>query len=179
MTRVKPEVEPDDAALSDADAPAALTARPFLIGLVVLALVLTVVVIAGVALSRADGSSSVSSGTGTGTSSEAGNSPSINDSSSGSGGSTDPIEQARYVLATTWGSSATYDEIKSVTDSALRATGNSPTDEMRSRAWSAVLVVSDENSINPMTVMGCVLVNGTQASMTFPDLAAVCALTGG
>ncbi len=142
---------------------------------------LTITAIVGVAVSRAGDSSpsTVNTGTTDGTSPEVSENDTSSNGNVGSGDSTDPIEQARDVLASKWGSSATYDQVKAITDSALRATGNTPTDDLRSRAWSAVLVVSDDNAIDPMTVMSCVSANGAQASMTFPDLAALCAVSGG
>jgi hypothetical protein len=87
-------------------------------------------------------------------------------------GSSDPIEQARVVL----GGAYTYDEVKSVTDSALVATGTAVNDDTRNRAWSAVLTLTENLSgVAPMEVMQCVEELGLASDMDFPDTAALCA----
>jgi hypothetical protein len=86
--------------------------------------------------------------------------------------SSDPIEQARVVL----GGVYSYDEVKSVTDSALEATGTAVNDDTRSRAWSAVLAVTENLSgVDPMEVMQCVEALGLASNTDFPDTAAICA----
>ena len=155
--------------------------RGFLYGFIGLVVVLALAGIVSSAVARLGGVSTSSASEQTDSTSPVSDG-SLGNASSNSGESaesSEPIEEARAILAGKWGSSATYAEIKSVTDSALLATGLALTDDMRSRAWSAVLVVSDKNAINPMTVMRCVSTNGAQAAMTFPNLAAICAVSGG
>jgi hypothetical protein len=91
---------------------------------------------------------------------------------SGEGTSADPIEQARVVL----GGAYAYDTVKSVTDAALSATGTPATSENYSRAWSAVLTVSDNlEGVDPMAVMECVGEIGAASGFDFPEAAALCA----
>ena len=85
--------------------------------------------------------------------------------------SSDPIEQARVVL----GGVYSYDEVKSVTDSALAATGTAVNDDTRNRAWSAVLSLTKNLSgVTPMEVMQCVEGPRLASTMDFPDTAALC-----
>lgn len=149
-----------------------------IIGLNALLLVVAVVVVS-ISSSRGSDSSSGAFNPGTSPSTVSGGNPPSSNDGDGSGGSTDPIEQAGAILVSKWGSSATYFDVKAVTDKALFGTGLELNDDSRSRAWSAVLTVGDSNSISPLTVMQCVAINGAQASMPFPDLAALCAVTGG
>lgn len=112
------------------------------------------------------------------TSSESSNSSGANgDESAGtidvgsSAGSTDPIEQARVVL----GGSYSYQTVKAVTDSALSVTGTASSNDAYSRAWSAVLKVSDNLQIDPMRVMTCVTEFPQGNGLTFAEAAALCA----
>lgn len=99
----------------------------------------------------------------------------------GSGDDTDPIHQATTVLSEKYGDSVTYEEVKSVTDSALSATGNPVDDEYRSKAWSSVLSTVDGQdalaSVDPMDVMRCVSDGDAGAGATLPQLVAVCAVS--
>lgn len=87
--------------------------------------------------------------------------------------SDDPIEQARVVLLGEY----SYEEIKHVTDTALTVTGMQLTDDMRSRAWSSVLVLADTSGVEQMTIMRCVAEGGggsVQDGVDFPDAAGLC-----
>ncbi|MCU1529666.1 MAG: hypothetical protein JWP75_3429 [Frondihabitans sp.] len=102
--------------------------------------------------------------------------------SSGGGGTTDPIEQARVVLSTNFGESYSYSEVKSATDAALSATGESVNDDMRNRGWSSILTVvkaPELSAVSPMEVMRCVAREGVtpaRAGLGFPDVVALCAV---
>jgi hypothetical protein len=95
-------------------------------------------------------------------------------SGGGSDGSSDPIEQARVVLRGAY----SYDTVKAATDEALAATNTPISNENYSRAWSAVLKVTDNlTGVAPMDVMECVAELGPSSGMDFPDTTAICATT--
>lgn len=93
----------------------------------------------------------------------------------------DPIHQATTVLSVKYGSSVSYDEVKSVTDQALSATGNPVDDEYRGKAWSAVLKVVDGQaalaSVDPMDVMRCASGGNAGSGVSLPDVIALCAVS--
>ncbi|MEV4689457.1 hypothetical protein [Microbacterium sp. LWH3-1.2] len=114
---------------------------------------------------------SASNGGDSSTTTTSGPSPGGN-SGGGSGGSSDPIEQARVVLRGAY----SYDTVKAATDAALAATNTPISDENYSRAWSAVLEVTDNlTGVAPMDVMACVAELGPSSGMDFPDTTAICA----
>ena len=95
---------------------------------------------------------------------------------------TDPVEQARVVLEQNYGESYDYAAIKTATDAALTATGETVSDDTRSRAWSAVLASIKQpelSAVSPMGVMQCVAregVGSAGAGMGFAEMAAICAV---
>tara|TARA_B100000378_G_scaffold256904_2_gene234937 strand:- start:710 stop:1123 length:414 start_codon:yes stop_codon:yes gene_type:complete len=91
--------------------------------------------------------------------------------SDGSTENQDPIAQAVLVL----GNEYSYDEVKVVTDRALRSANESLTDDNRSRAWSAVLATTDSLAVDPFDVMECVPDVAGSSGMSFPDAAGTCA----
>jgi ABC-type glycerol-3-phosphate transport system substrate-binding protein len=101
--------------------------------------------------------------------------------SSSSADDADPIHQATTVLSTKYGDSVTYDEVKSVTDQALSATGNPVDDEYRGRAWSAVLKVIDGQaalaSVDPMDVMRCASGGNAGSGVELSQVIALCAVS--
>jgi Protein of unknown function (DUF2510) len=98
--------------------------------------------------------------------------------SSGGNGSADAITEAQSVLANQYGDSHSYSEVKTVTDAALSATDEPLTNTERSKAWSAVLAVADDPKVgtDPWEVMNCVASGDAGAGLTFPQLAATCAV---
>ena len=107
---------------------------------------------------------------------------SSNSSTATDQGSTDPIEEARAVMAANYGDDYSYGEVKQVTDAALEATGTPVNDEYRGRAWSAVLNVltkqTELSGVDPLDVMKCAAVpNAQQAGITLPQVIALCAVT--
>lgn len=110
----------------------------------------------------------------------------LNNSDGESGaGSNDPIEQARVVLEANYDEQYTYNYVKTATDNALSATGESLTDRNRAGAWSAVLKVIEDNGLSrsPMDTMLCVprIAEAASAAGTSSIAAAVtaCAFAAG
>jgi hypothetical protein len=101
--------------------------------------------------------------------------------STGSADDADPIHQATAVLSAKYGDSVTYDEVKSVTDQALSATGNPVDDEYRGKAWSSVLSVIDGQaalaSVDPMDVMRCAAGGNAGSGVELSQVIAVCAVS--
>ncbi|ODT29320.1 MAG: hypothetical protein ABS63_00175 [Microbacterium sp. SCN 70-27] len=96
------------------------------------------------------------------------------DSEEVSGGSSDPVEHARVVLSGAYSN----DMVKAVTDAALAATNIPISSETYSRAWRAVLRVTDNlPDVAPMEVMERVAQLGPSSGMEFPETAAICATT--
>ncbi|GAA1998536.1 hypothetical protein FHS08_001381 [Microbacterium ulmi] len=74
------------------------------------------------------------------------------------------------------GGAYTYETVESVTTAALAATGTTVSNENFSRAWSAVLKVTDGvQGVAPMDVMSCVANTMSDSGFDFPEAAALCA----
>jgi uncharacterized membrane protein len=100
-------------------------------------------------------------------------------SSGSSGTSIDPIEQARVVLATNYGESYSYSDIKSITDRALSYFDLPQTNEYRSRVWSSILSVikaPELSHVSPMAVMRCVAAEDETNGMELSEWIALCAV---
>lgn len=137
----------------------------------VIAIVVLIVIVAVVSNAI---SASQTSGSGGASSQNSGSGGTSASSGRTSAGSSDPIEQARVVL----GGSYSYDHVKEVTDAALSATATEISSENYSRAWSAVLKVSDGlPGVLPMDVMLCVVEIGPTSRMSFAESTALCATT--
>ena len=97
------------------------------------------------------------------------------------GDDTDPIHQATTVLTENYLVDVTYEEVKTVTDSALAGTGNPVNDEYRGKAWSSVLAAIDGQdelaSVDPMDVMRCAADGNGGSGVELSQLIAVCAVS--
>jgi len=92
----------------------------------------------------------------------------------------DATEKAMAVLAASYDESYTYAEVQSASDAALQSVGEKVTDEMRSKAWSAVLKPLDDpayQGVSPMGIMRCIAREGATVKAQgggFPEATAVC-----
>lgn len=106
-------------------------------------------------------------------SSRSSSSPSSSSQSSPQQSSTpaDPIEQARVVL----GGAYSYEQVQSVTDSALSAAGLVLNDDNRNRAWSSAIAVTENSNVSPMAVLECApgLISAA-GNLSLPDAIGFC-----
>jgi hypothetical protein len=94
---------------------------------------------------------------------------SFSDSNEDTSASTDPIEQVQVVLEGAY----TYDEISSISSSAIASYGLPATDESISMIWSAVLSVTDGSTVKAWDVMTCAQTR-PDPSVDFPFVVAIC-----